>query len=209
MAIDRHRRSTWRPYQRRQDRLAGGPRAGGRWHVDARSSRGGGNQRRHGYLFDPLVLPAGMSPSDDPVLRVRSPVDSQSHTRRAGERKQPSAITPADVRKGESPRRIAFDRHPRPKIHASTEASVHPNKPQRVHIFPFFSLTTSIRRCLMRVRDPGRGQDNVGDAQLRRFSLGLPTGPDDRDVGQVSKPVAAGTAGSPLGAPARMSGLET
>jgi catalase len=51
--------------------------------------------------FDPLVLPAGMSPSDDPLLSARSAVYSQSFTRRAGETKQPSAITPADVRKGE------------------------------------------------------------------------------------------------------------
>jgi catalase len=52
-------------------------------------------------FFDPLTLPAGMAPSDDPILLVRSPVYSESHRRRAGERKQPSAITPADVKKGE------------------------------------------------------------------------------------------------------------
>ena len=51
--------------------------------------------------FDPLVLPAGIAPSDDPLLSARSAVYSQSFTRRAGETKQPSAITPADVRKGE------------------------------------------------------------------------------------------------------------
>ena len=51
--------------------------------------------------FDPLVLPAGIAPSDDPLLSTRSAVYSQSFTRRAGERKQHSAITPADVRKGE------------------------------------------------------------------------------------------------------------
>jgi catalase len=50
--------------------------------------------------FDPLVLPAGIAPSDDPLLSARSAVYSQSFTRRAGETKQPSAITPADVRKG-------------------------------------------------------------------------------------------------------------
>jgi catalase len=50
--------------------------------------------------FDPLVLPAGMAPSDDPVLSARSAVYSQSYTRRAGEAKQPSAISPADARKG-------------------------------------------------------------------------------------------------------------
>jgi catalase len=52
-------------------------------------------------FFDPLMLPAGMAPSDDPILLVRSPVYSESHRRRAGETKQPSAITPADVKKGE------------------------------------------------------------------------------------------------------------
>jgi catalase len=51
--------------------------------------------------FDPLVLPAGITPSDDPLLSARSAVYSQSFRRRAGETKQPSAITPADVRKGD------------------------------------------------------------------------------------------------------------
>jgi catalase len=51
--------------------------------------------------FDPLVLPAGIGPSDDPLLSARSAVYSQSFTRRAGESKQPSAITPSDVGKGE------------------------------------------------------------------------------------------------------------
>ncbi len=54
-----------------------------------------------GLNFDPLVLPAGMAPSDDPLLSARSAVYSQSFTRRAGETKEPSAITPAEVRKGE------------------------------------------------------------------------------------------------------------
>jgi catalase len=43
--------------------------------------------------FDPLTLPAGMAPSDDPILTARSAVYSRSFTRRAGESKQPSAIT--------------------------------------------------------------------------------------------------------------------
>ena len=50
--------------------------------------------------FDPLVLPVGIAPSDDLLLSPRSAVYSQSYTRRAGEAKQPSAITPADVDKG-------------------------------------------------------------------------------------------------------------
>ena len=49
--------------------------------------------------FDPLVLPAGIAPSDDPLLSARSAVYSQSFTRREGEARQPSAITPADVRR--------------------------------------------------------------------------------------------------------------
>src|SRR2546427_11872862 len=51
--------------------------------------------------FDPLVLPAGIAPSDDPLLSARSAVYSQSFTRREGEVTQPSAITPADVRRGD------------------------------------------------------------------------------------------------------------
>ena len=51
--------------------------------------------------FDPLVLPVGIAPSDDPILSARSAVYSQSYTRRAGEQKQPGAITPAEVEKGE------------------------------------------------------------------------------------------------------------
>jgi catalase len=51
--------------------------------------------------FDPLVLPAGIAPSDDPLLSARSAVYSRSFTRREGEPKQPSAITPAQVKKGE------------------------------------------------------------------------------------------------------------
>ena len=49
--------------------------------------------------FDPLVLPAGIGPSDDPFLSARSAIYSQSFTRRAGEKKEPSAITPAEVQK--------------------------------------------------------------------------------------------------------------
>jgi catalase len=51
--------------------------------------------------FDPLVLPAGIAPSDDPLLSARSAVYSQSFTRRAGETKQPRANTQVGVRKGE------------------------------------------------------------------------------------------------------------
>jgi catalase len=49
--------------------------------------------------FDPLVLPDGMAPSDDPLLSARSAVYSQSFTRRVGEKKLPSAVTPSEVQK--------------------------------------------------------------------------------------------------------------
>jgi catalase len=51
--------------------------------------------------FDPLVLPVGIAPSDDPILSARSAVYSRSYTRRSGEPKQPSAVTPAEVHKGD------------------------------------------------------------------------------------------------------------
>jgi catalase len=51
--------------------------------------------------FDPLVLPGGIAPSDDPLLSARSAVYARSFTRRAGEAKQPAAITPADVKQGD------------------------------------------------------------------------------------------------------------
>jgi catalase len=50
--------------------------------------------------FDPLVLPSGIVPSDDPLLSPRSAVYSQSFTRRAGEPKHPSPVDVSDVRKG-------------------------------------------------------------------------------------------------------------
>ncbi|WP_254508233.1 catalase family peroxidase [Anatilimnocola floriformis] len=49
-------------------------------------------------IFDPLILPPGMSPSDDAILGIRSSVYSESFTRRIQEKKQPSAVTPADVK---------------------------------------------------------------------------------------------------------------
>jgi catalase len=42
--------------------------------------------------FDPLILPAGIETSDDPLLSARSAVYSQSFTRREGEMKSPSAV---------------------------------------------------------------------------------------------------------------------
>jgi catalase len=51
--------------------------------------------------FDPLVLPVGIAPSDDPLLSPRSAVYSQSFSRREREPKEPSPVTPAEVRKDE------------------------------------------------------------------------------------------------------------
>jgi catalase len=42
--------------------------------------------------FDPLVLPSGIEPSDDPLLSARSAAYSTSFTRRAGEPKTPSEV---------------------------------------------------------------------------------------------------------------------
>jgi catalase len=42
--------------------------------------------------FDPLILPAGIAASDDPLLSARSAAYSRSFTRREGERKEPSMV---------------------------------------------------------------------------------------------------------------------
>jgi catalase len=49
--------------------------------------------------FDPLVLPAGISPSDDPLLSARSAAYSQSFRRREGEPKSPNAVSTEEVKK--------------------------------------------------------------------------------------------------------------
>jgi catalase len=49
--------------------------------------------------YDPLVLPEGIAPSDDPLLSARSAAYSVSFTRRESEEKTPSAVTPAEVGK--------------------------------------------------------------------------------------------------------------
>jgi catalase len=49
--------------------------------------------------FDPLVLPNGITGSDDPLLSARSAAYSQSFTRRIGEPKSPSAVTSSEVGK--------------------------------------------------------------------------------------------------------------
>ena len=50
--------------------------------------------------FDPLILPNGIEPSDDPLLNARSAAYSRSFTRRAGEAKPPSAVTAPPLSKG-------------------------------------------------------------------------------------------------------------
>ena len=47
--------------------------------------------------FDPLVLPVGIAPSDDPLLSARSAAYAVSYKRREGEAKTAGAITPAEV----------------------------------------------------------------------------------------------------------------
>lgn len=47
--------------------------------------------------FDPLVLPNGIEPSDDPLLSARSAAYAQSFRRRESEAKSPSAVTAAEV----------------------------------------------------------------------------------------------------------------
>ncbi len=49
--------------------------------------------------FDPLILPDGISASDDPLLSARSAVYSQSFTRREGERKSPSPVSSGETEK--------------------------------------------------------------------------------------------------------------
>ncbi|WP_093276892.1 catalase family peroxidase [Saccharopolyspora shandongensis] len=63
--------------------------------IDSVQTEGVGNARD--VNFDPLVLPDGISPSDDPLLSARSAVYSQSFTRRSSEPKQPSAVDVSKV----------------------------------------------------------------------------------------------------------------
>jgi catalase len=71
--------------------------------IDRLSSEDGGPCRDVNY--DPLVLPSGIEPSDDPLLSARSAVYARSFTLRAGEadEKPPSAITPQEVQAGGKP----------------------------------------------------------------------------------------------------------
>jgi catalase len=53
--------------------------------------------------YDPLVLPSGIEPSDDPLLSARSAAYARSFTLRAGEahEKPPSAVTTQEVQAGD------------------------------------------------------------------------------------------------------------
>ena len=53
--------------------------------------------------FDPLVLPSGIEPSDDPLLSARSAAYARSFTLRAGETKAPSAVQTAPAAGGDRP----------------------------------------------------------------------------------------------------------
>jgi len=53
--------------------------------------------------FDPLVLPSGIEPSDDPLLSARSAAYARSVTLRAAEAKPPSAVQTPKIEPGERP----------------------------------------------------------------------------------------------------------
>jgi catalase len=68
--------------------------------IDHASSEDGG--RCTDVNYDPLVLPSGIEPSDDPLLSARSAAYERSFTLRAGEEheKPPSAVTAQEVQAG-------------------------------------------------------------------------------------------------------------
>ncbi len=68
--------------------------------IDRASSEDSG--RCTAVNYDPLVLPSGIEPSDDPLLSARSAVYARSFTLRAEEEneKPPSAVTPQEVQDG-------------------------------------------------------------------------------------------------------------
>ena len=70
--------------------------------IDHASSEDGG--RCTAINYDPLVLPSGIEPSDDPLLSARSAAYARSFTLRAEEEheKAPSAVTAREVQGGGS-----------------------------------------------------------------------------------------------------------
>jgi catalase len=67
--------------------------------IDSLQTEAPGNARD--VNFDPLVLPAGIAPSDDPLLEARSAVYARSYERRTREPHTPSAVdvTTVETRK--------------------------------------------------------------------------------------------------------------
>lgn len=59
--------------------------------IDSVQTEEAGNARD--INFDPLVLPEGIAPLDDPLPKARSAVYARSFTRRSGEPKRPSDVT--------------------------------------------------------------------------------------------------------------------
>ena len=93
MASDSGHRPAGRPHERRDAAVARRSRDAidaGTLAVAAIESEAAGNCRD--MEFDPLVLPSGIEPSDDPMLSARSAAYSVSFTRRAGETKTPSPV---------------------------------------------------------------------------------------------------------------------
>jgi catalase len=70
--------------------------------VSALESEAEGNCRDS--EFDPLLLPSGIEPSDDPLLSARSAAYAVSFRRRAAERKTPSAVQVDQRQISEQPR---------------------------------------------------------------------------------------------------------
>ena len=63
--------------------------------LDTVETEAAGNARD--VNFDPLVLPDGLEPSDDPILSARSAVYAASYRARSGEPKSPSAVQVDEV----------------------------------------------------------------------------------------------------------------
>lgn len=63
--------------------------------IDSVHTEDAGNARD--INFDPLVLPDGIEPLDDPLLNARSAVYARSFERRTSESKQPSKVNVAEV----------------------------------------------------------------------------------------------------------------
>jgi catalase len=67
--------------------------------IDALATEAPGNARD--VNFDPTVLPAGIAPSDDPLLAARSSVYARSYQRRTREPHTPSAVEVPEVHRAQ------------------------------------------------------------------------------------------------------------